>query len=128
MSLEIIGVLHKILPEQGGVSKNGGNWVKQNFVLETEEKFPKKVCITAWSDQVDQLKKFQPGEKLKVSFDVESREYQDKWYTDIKAWKMEKVGSESNSSAPNHPPRADFDERDLAQASSDVNQGDDLPF
>ena len=90
MALEITGTLWKIQAEQTGVSKNG-SWVKRDFILETDEQFPKKVCIAAWGDKVEDLKKIKPGDKLKVAFNVESREYNDRWYTDIKAWKIDRL-------------------------------------
>jgi len=85
--MDISGKLVQTLPTQTGMGKNG-EWKKCSFVIETADKFPKKICIIAWKDLVDQVQQLSVGSDLKVSFDVESREYNGKWYTDVKAWKI----------------------------------------
>jgi hypothetical protein len=90
MALEITGKLFKILPEQTGSGKNG-NWVKQEFVIETQEQYPKKVCCSAWGDKAATLKGLKPGDMLKVSVNLESREYNERWYTEARAWKIDVV-------------------------------------
>ena len=57
MALELTGTLIKILPEVTGAGKNG-SWVKQEFVLETADQYPKKVCLSLWGDKVSDLKKY----------------------------------------------------------------------
>ncbi len=90
MSLEITGNLIQKLPMQSGVSASTGkNWQKQQFVIETVEQYPRKICAMLWGDKADLLNQFNIGDMVKVSFDVESREYQGRWYTDVKAWKIE---------------------------------------
>ena len=88
MSLEIVGKMFKLLPEQSGTSTRG-EWKKREFVIETKEQFPKKVCISCWNERVDDLKNIAIGQELKVSINLESREYNEKWYTDARAWKIE---------------------------------------
>ena len=120
MSAEINGVVIKILPEQSGDGKFG-KWTKQEFVIQTEDKFPKKVCFSVWGDRTDELKNLNNGQKVKVSFNPESREYNERWYTDLRAWKIEKVdadGDTGNSDAP--PP---FSETDIPPSEEE-----DLPF
>ena len=125
MALEITGTLWKVQAEQTGAGKNG-NWVKQDFIIETEDQFPKKVCITAWGEKADELKKLKLGERLKVAFNVESREYNERWYTDIKAWKIDRMGA---GAASNDGPPAPFgEERDFAQGSAADIPMDELPF
>jgi hypothetical protein len=125
MALEITGKLYKILAEQTGAGKNG-NWVKQEFVIETTEQYPKKVCCSVWGDKVEALKNFQPGDQIKVSFNLESREYNERWYTDIRAWKIEKQsGSVENSPAPKAE-KNNFP-GDVSTFSAD-SESDDLPF
>ncbi|TAG02412.1 MAG: DUF3127 domain-containing protein [Cytophagia bacterium] len=87
--MEIEGRLIKILPEESGTGKTGNSWRKQNFVIETQDQFPKKVCMQMWGDKITQLQNTSIDTLVKVSFDVESREYMEKWYTDVKAWKIE---------------------------------------
>ncbi len=86
--MELIGKLYKVLDEQTGQGRNG-QWRKISFVLEIEGNFPKMVCLDAWSERVDQVKQMQTGQSLKVEFDLESREYNGRWYTNAKAWKIE---------------------------------------
>ena len=66
--------------------------MKQDVIVETEGQFPKKVCFSIWGDKIN-VSQLQIGNKLKIEFDIESREYKGKWFTDIKAWKIELIGS-----------------------------------
>lgn len=103
MSHEVSGKLYKILAPQSGVGKNG-NWVKREFVIETQEQFPKKICFSAWNDKADLLNQMSEGEMVKVSFNLESREYNSKWYTDARAWKLEKEsGAQPDFGTPPPP-------------------------
>ena len=88
MSLEIKGKLKSILPEVTGVNAKGNQWKKQEFVIETMEQFPKKACFVLWGDKTDILATLQKDQELTVCFDVESREYNGNYYTDLKAWKV----------------------------------------
>ncbi|MCO5230257.1 MAG: DUF3127 domain-containing protein [Chitinophagales bacterium] len=128
--MEIVGILTKKLALESGTSANGA-WQKQSFILETEEQYPKKICFTAWKQRVDELNNFSEGSKLKVSFDISSREYNERWYTDISAWRIEAATGASASthqsyvapaSAPSSAPVAN-----PAPVSQD-NVEDDLPF
>ena len=118
MSLEIVGKVVKILPEQTGSGKFG-TWVRQDFIIETEDQYPKKVCIAAWGDKADAVKNLSNGEKVTVSFNVESREYNERWYTDLKAWKIEK--GENVTGGQDAPPK--FTEDDIPPPEEE-----DLPF
>ena len=100
MALEFEGNLVKVLSEVTGQGKNGA-WVKQDFVLETEDQYPKKACFTAWGDKSADLKTFSLGEKLKIQFSVESREYNERWYTDLRAIRIDAMGG--NSALPSTP-------------------------
>jgi Domain of unknown function (DUF3127) len=97
--MEITGKVVQTLPVLTGMGKSG-EWKKSSFVIETQEKFPKKVCFTVWKDLVDQAQRLTEGQEVNVSFDVESREYQGKWFTDAKAWKISAGSGGSSSSRP----------------------------
>ena len=88
MDLKIEGRVVEILEEQSGEGRNGP-WRKQDFILETEGDYPKKVCITQWGDNIEKFG-VQEGERLTAHIDVSSREYQGRWYTDVKAWRVER--------------------------------------
>lgn len=90
--MEIIGTIQKKLEKQSGQSDKG-SWTKQDFILETMEKFPRKVCVTNWKEKVA-LEDIQEGDLLKVFVNLESREHHGRWYTDLKAWRLEKIKSQ----------------------------------
>lgn len=87
--MEVTGKLVTVLAPQTGQGKNG-SWKKQDFVIETNDQYPKKICFSAWADKVDELARIKPGETIKVFFDIQSREYNGKWYTDLRAWRIQK--------------------------------------
>lgn len=108
MALELVGKLIKVLPEVTGQGKNGP-WNKQEFVIETaDSQFPKKVCMTAWGDKANDLKQFADGDTLKATFSAESREYNERWYTELRAFRIELVDGDSGvgASAPSRPQQA----------------------
>ncbi len=123
MSLEIEGTLVKVLPEKSGESHNG-KWLKQDFIIETEDKFPHQVCISLWNDKAKMLENFKEGEKLKASINIESREFREKWYTDVKAWRLEKPGG--NDSFPEDLPGDNLSVPDADDVPPP--REDDLPF
>jgi hypothetical protein len=111
--MEINGKIIQLLPEQLGESAKGP-WRKQEYILETEGQYPKKVCFMTWNDKIDEFA-IKEGENLVVSIDLESREYNGRWYTDVKAWKVTRAGAavdniplaapeEYNTTMPEGPP------------------------
>jgi hypothetical protein len=123
--MEISGKIIKKLDAVTGNSARG-EWKKQEFIIETEDKYPKQVCISAWAEKVDELTKFNINDKVKLSLNAESREYNGRWYTDLRFWKIEMIGATSstntNNSSPAAPVVEDFSNFDNNQES------DDLPF
>jgi hypothetical protein len=120
--MDISGKLVQVLPTQTGTSGKG-EWKKCSFVIETADKFPKKVCIVAWKDLVDQVQQIPAGSQVNVSFDVESREYNGKWYTDVKAWKVVSGGGSSAGQQYNRV------EAPIPSSEPPMGDGiDDLPF
>jgi hypothetical protein len=114
--MEIVGKVISLLPLQKGQGKNG-EWKKQEFILETEGQYPKKVCISVWGDKVDQFR-ISEGEKLTASIEVESREFNGRWYTDVKAWRVVKgaaAAAAESAQVPNAPlpPAPEDDLEDL---------------
>jgi len=89
--MELSGKIIQLLPEKSGESARGP-WRKQEYILETEDQYPKQVCFMAWSDKIDEFA-IKQGENLVVSIDLESREYNGRWYTDVKAWKVVRADS-----------------------------------
>ena len=113
MALELTGKLIKVLAPQTGTGKNG-NWVKQDFIIETIEQYPKKVAMSAWGDKAEDIKKYGLGDVLRVSINLESREYNERWYTEARAWRIE----DEIAANKNRP----------EQASGQQAQGDNFGF
>ncbi len=86
MSMEIKGTCVQVMQVETGMGKKG-QWKKQSFILETKSQYPKKVCLQLWGDKVDSAPAV--GDELTCSIDPESREYNGRWYTDIRVWKIE---------------------------------------
>jgi len=119
--MQITAKLIQILPLQSGVSRNG-EWKKQDIVVETTERFPKKICISIWGDKV-QPSQLKTGNMFTIDFDVESREFNGRWYTDVKAWKIESADTANNATAP---PVNDY--RFPEPPPPPPEQPDDFPF
>ncbi|MEO5571754.1 MAG: DUF3127 domain-containing protein [Bacteroidia bacterium] len=129
MTLEITGKLLQVLPEQTGTGKSGTNWAKQDFIIETpHEQYPKKICFSAWGDKMQVLKTLNPGMQLNVAFDVESREHQGKWYTNLKAWKIVAAGNATSGAEYNQEPVESSQPYNDLNAVADGGSKDDLPF
>lgn len=88
--MELEGKIIQVNQLQSGQGKNG-TWKKQEYIVETKSQYPKKVCVTVWGDKVDQFSLNQ-NEDVKLSIELESREFNGRWYTDVRAWKAEKTG------------------------------------
>ena len=132
--MEIIGKIIYDLPEQGGVSKSGNQWRKKEYVLETQDTYPKKVHFDFFGDRVDQFK-LSVGQLIRLSFDIESREYNGRWFTSIRGWRAEEVqpgegapaaAPATYGAAPAAPAAAPYSP--AAPVPPVVNQTDDLPF
>jgi hypothetical protein len=75
---------------------------KREFVIKTEDKYPKDVCFTLINSRVDIVDPFQINEVVEISYSPESRNYNDKWYTQLVAWKIEKQSYNAPSEGDNH--------------------------
>lgn len=133
MDLKVEGRLIQKLNLQTGTGKNG-EWRKQEFVIETEESFPKKICANLWSDKIAMLDNIAIGEKIVVFFNLESREFNGRWYTDVRAWKIDKMvavppQTQQVAVAP-QPMAAPQSFEPTAPVSAPVEEAtsDDLPF
>ena len=114
--MEITGKVIKLLSLQTGTGKNG-TWKKQEFILETSAQIPKKICFSLWGDKIDQSN-IREGEDYEVMFDLESREFNNRWYTEAKAWKIVKKGAN-----PPKPP-----EEEEFPVHEELLPDDGLPF
>ena len=134
MALELEGTLRQKLGVQSGMSSRG-SWSKQEFVLEYPDgNFTSQVCMLAFGqDKVQELDKYQVGDRIKVSFNLKSREYNGRWYTDIQIWRIAPAGTAAQAApapaaAPvQAPPPVQAPAPSLDDMPSD-DPSDDLPF
>ncbi len=137
MALEIEGKIITKLPVQNGTSARGP-WSKQEFVIEYQDgNYPTQICMNVWGeDKVKDLEKFQAGETVKVSFNLSSREYNGRWYSDIRAWRIEHAGAAAPQGQAYGAPAGVGAQQQTAAAAQTgaaaefeaANSEDDLPF
>lgn len=142
--MELAGKVIAILEARSGVSRNTGNpWKMQDFVIETHEAYPRRMVFNVFGE--DKLNQFniQMGDELNVSFDINAREYQGRWYNDIRAWKVDRIQVDPATGQPVMPaaPAAQPVGEPSAQPESPIaaapitpqsfessDPADDLPF
>ena len=127
--MELTGKLVAIGDITEGQSARG-TWRKQIFAIETMEQYPKKVAFMAWGDRCDDVAVLNLGDTLTVQFDVESREFNGKWYTDLKAWSIKGAQSQGAPTQIQNPPQQPLPPMQQAPQfdMNEGNNGDDLPF
>lgn len=126
--MNISGKVVQVLPIQTGTSKAGNPWQKQEFVLEQGGQYPRKVCISLFGDNVAKIP--QVGQDVMVSVDIDSREFNGRWYTEIKAWNITHTGAQQTAPAPQQVATAPAAAPAQPQPAPAPQAGvaDDLPF
>lgn len=137
--MEIEGRIINVLQKQEGTSSRTGNhWASQEYVIETHDQYPRKCCFRVFGEDRINAMNIQVGEEVRVSFDVDAREYNGRWYNTLTAWKVDRIdpaaaqagqdGMQPEPVAPfaaaQQPP---FGEQPAAQPAED-SPTDDLPF
>lgn len=131
--MEVKGKIIKDLGEKSGTSQAGNPWKKHEYVLETVEARPRQIHFDFFGERADQYP-LQQGDDVTLSFDIESREYQGRWYTSIRGWKAEKTGapmvSEPSSYPSYHNDGASVPppSPEVFNPGSDDSDNEDLPF
>lgn len=125
MALELEGTIRQKLPVQSGTSSRGA-WMKQEFILEYPDgNYTSQACLLAWGqDKVQELEKYQAGDRVKVSFNIKSREFNGRWFTDIQIWRIAPAGDQQQPAPPasfQTPPPPSLDDMP-------ADEGDDMPF
>lgn len=117
--MEISGKVIAVLDIEKGTSKSGNAWEKRNFVIETEGLYSKKICFQLFGDKVKECPAV--GEAVKVSFDIDSHEWNSRWFTQLNAWRVDRESAQQNA-VPSQP--------SVAQQAKAEQEGvaDDLPF
>lgn len=126
--MNISGKVVQVLPIQTGTSKAGNPWQKQEFILEQGGQYPRKVCISLFGDNVAKIP--QVGQDVMVSVDIDSREFNGRWYTEIKAWNIVQAGAQPAAPAPQQVATAPAAAPAQPQPAPAPQAGvaDDLPF
>lgn len=128
--MELTGKIIAVLPERGGVSqRTGSEWKVQMYVLETQEQYPRKMCFDVFgADKIAQFA-LKIGEQVTVSFDIDAREYNGRWFNSIRAWKVDRVAAADlgmPAGMPPFPPAGEMPAAPVNFAADDSK--DDLPF
>lgn len=123
-ALEIEGRIKQKLSRQSGQSARGA-WEKQEFILEYQDgNYPADVMVTAFgSDKVADLDRYQVGDAVKVSFNLRAREYNGRWYNDVRLWKIAPAGQ----NVAQQPPVQQAPAPTLDDMPADIPEND-LPF
>ncbi|NMA74344.1 MAG: DUF3127 domain-containing protein [Bacteroidales bacterium] len=124
--MEFTGKIIAVLPPKSGVSKSSGSeWKLQEYVIENNDQYPKKMCFTVFGE--DKINEFniKIGDDLTISFDIDARQWNDRWFNSIRAWRVEKEQTNASdfSGAPVPPPAPDS-----IPEFNPNNETDDLPF
>ena len=129
--MEIQGRIIDVLPLREGTSSKGA-WKSQEYVVETHEQYPKKLVFNVFGE--DKINQFaiKQGEELKVSFDGDAHEDNGRWFNNIRAWSVQRVGD--NNVQPTQPTTANsqpVQQQAVPQqqaAPQQQGKSDDLPF
>ena len=135
--MEITGKVIRLGGLTEGTSARGP-WRKQDLIIETDEQYPKTVCLTCWTNQIDEIQNMVPGQLIKAQIDISSREFNGKWYTDVRVWRFEPVGQTAPVGQPVTQPQVQQQPMHTTPPTAtsqpeppyfqDDNNGDDLPF
>lgn len=134
--MEIEGKLIMDLPEEGGTSKAGNVWRKKQWVIETFGQFPRKVIFYVFGDRINNFN-LELGKSYKISVDAESREFNGRWYTDLRGFAYSEIGdpmgvAPAQPAAPAAAPQSSPFGTPQMQAPADPfaagSDTDDLPF
>ena len=137
--MEIIGKVVRLGNLVEGTSARGP-WRKQELIIETEEQYPRTVCLNCWTNQIEEIQKFAPGQTIKAQIEISSREFNGKWYTDVRVWRFDPVGATAApAAAPVQPVQQPYQQPAMhqtppvAQPVTDYyppaeDSVDDLPF
>lgn len=140
--MEIEGKIILDLPLQSGTSKAGNPWKKKEWVLETFGNYPKKVKVQAFGDRVDNLR-IEPGKDYRLGIDIESREFNGRWYTDVSVFSAQELVQQQQSQVYQQPAFGSEPQQSYGQPQTPVafggaaapsfdsapaNSDEDLPF
>ena len=123
--MEVKGKVIVVTPLQTGEGRNG-MWKKQEYVLEYDQnsQYPRRMMFNLWGDKIDQYN-IQEGQWLNIGFDIDCREYNGKWYNDIRAWKVEPTEDGTQELNAGFTPASSTM---LPPTAQPIDETSDLPF
>jgi hypothetical protein len=133
--MDITGKLIKIMPEVRGESQSGRPFVRGGFVIETDDTYPRQVAFTLFGeDRLAMLTGLAMNSMVQVTFSPESREYNERWYTDLRCIRVQslmagQMPAQSMAAQPTQPaqPAVPF-AQPPASTAMPTDSSDDLPF
>ncbi len=134
--MDIVGKIIQVLPLQKGISKTSGKeWQVQSYVLETQEQYPRKVCFELFGEDRIKANPCSLDDIVTVSFDIESREFNGRWFTSIRAWRVQQGATPADNGTPTPTPQAADAAKGAPQAdvqsfdaAAGTDESGDLPF
>lgn len=147
--MQLTGIIIAVLGIQNGTSQSGKPWAKQEFVLETEERYPKRCCFQMFGEDKIKAAALVQNMRVTVDFDIDAREYQGRWYNDVQAWRVTRLDATTAAQAaptaqvqpqpqpqayqPPQPQQAQYGASPVppmpqAAQPQPTATGDDLPF
>ncbi len=124
--MEFEGTVFRIMPATSGTSARG-EWQRQEVIFDAQSssQYPRKICVTFFN-KPDEVARLREGAAYTVSIDIESREYNGRWYTDVRAWRIQPKQTEQPAAPAGVPPMPTSEPAyATAPAAQEV---DDLPF
>ena len=119
--MDFEGKVLEILPAVSGQSARG-TWERQTVIFEQPQKqYGKEIAVT-FMNKAQEVASLRIGETYTVSFDMESRKFNDRWYTDIRAWRVQPLQPAAQPPMESMPP---FVEEPMSAGAGVV---DDMPF
>ena len=98
--MEVVGKIVQVLPAQEGIGRNGNPWKVQPYVMETLDQYPRKVHFEVFGEDRIRMNPCAIDQLVTVSFDIESREFNGRWYTSIRAWRIQQGDTTQAAAAP----------------------------
>lgn len=129
--MQLTGIIIVVMDVQSGVSQSGKSWARQEFVLETEERYPKRCLFRLFGEDRIKTAALAKNMRVTVDFDIDAREYQGKWYNDVSAWKVTNLDAQQATQPAQPQPQYTNQSQQGSYPpppQPQVNTGDNLPF
>ena len=122
--MNVEGTVISVLPVESGQGKNG-TWTKSPYIIETAGQYPKKIAVCIWGETLPKLKE---GEKVDCQIDIESREYNSRWYTEIKCFKVDIISKIATPATKVRTKKVEADDDDFSSFEAKPDDDATLPF